>query len=696
MVQVPSVPQPAAPAPPTLPTITFSPGTYAGTMVSAALAAIGSLATIVKTFTIPHITLDIDNAPASPVLDRPTRPDLQVIGFNTQALPDPLEATLDIDGILPDPFDDEAPTLTLTNPPAAFSDTAPAEPSITTTYTDPGELVVSLPAPPSLLSLNISNFAGVDLPTFDAEAPEIDLTAPSLIPFEPGSEYSSSLMTLLRSSYLTRIRDGGTGLTPDVENAIWDRGREREYKSQADALAKLEQMEAMGFAFPPGAYMDARLRVLTETDAALKGFSREVMIKQAELEQANVLKALEQATMLEGKYLDQWNQIEDRRFQTAKYQTEAQVSIFNAKVEAFKGMLEAYRAKVQVFEARIRAEAQKVEVYRAQVAAEQAKAEINKTLVEQYKIQSDIALSSIEIFKAKVEAIRTKAEIEKLKIEIFREQIAAFTAKVNAYTSQVEAYKATTTAEVAKQDAFKTKVQAYSATVEAASKVIDARVSELKAKIDVKQAEYDGYKSAIQGETARVQGLAAYNTAITDQYKADASVSSAYNDALTKQWQAQIEYIKGKAEVASQVAKMNSDLIISGANVEIEGAKAAGQIAAQIGAAALSAYNISTSASVSSSASFNASMSGSGSASESESESHSYDETKEKISKVQSISESHSYDETKAVPTTNYSNSFSNAWSGQINTNKSESKVESTSDSTSQVTSTSENKNYNF
>ena len=696
MVAVPTVPKPSAPEPPQLPTITFSPGTYAGTMVSAALAAIGSLASIVKTFTIPHITLDIDNAPASPYLDQPTRPTLTTINFNTQALPNPIDAALDIDGILPDPFDDEAPTLTLTNPPASFTETAPAEPSITTVFTDPGELVVSLPAPPNLLSLNIATFDGVTLPTFDEEAPEIDLTAPSVIPFEPGSEYSSALMTLLRSTMLTRIQDGGTGLAPDVENAIWDRGREREYKSQADALAKLEQMEAMGFAFPPGVYMDARLRIITETDAALKGFSREVMVKQAELEQSNVLKALEQATMLEGKYLDQWNQIEDRRFQTAKYQTEAQVSIFNAKVEAFKGMLDAYRAKVQVFEARIRAETQKVEVYRAQIAAEQTKADINKTLVEQYKIQSDIALSTIDIFKAKVEAIRTKAEIEKLKIEVFREQIAAFTAKVNSYTSQVEAYKASTTAEVAKQDAFKSKVQAYSATVDAASKVIEARVQELKAKIDVKQAEYDGYKSAIQGETARVQGLASYNTALTDQYKADAQVSASYNDALTKQWQAQIEYIKGKAEVASQVAKMNSDLVISGANVEIEGAKAAGQIAAQIGAAALSAYNISTSASVSSSSSFNASMSGSGSDSESKSESHSYDETKEKVSKVQSISESHSYDETKSLPTVNYSNSFSNAWSGQINPNHSISEVTSNSESKSEVNSTSENKNYNF
>lgn len=692
MVTVPSVSPAPTPEPPSLPSIPFSPGTYAGTMVTAALGAIGSLANIVKTFTIPHITLDIENAPAAPYLDQPTRPTLTTISFNTPALPNPLDAALDIDGILPAQFDEDAPVLTLTNPPAAFSEMAPAEPAITTTFTDPGELEVSLPAAPSLLAINIVPFDGVTLPTFDEAAPEVDLTAPSIVPFEPGADYSSSLMTLLRSTFLTRIQDGGTGLSPDVENAIWDRGREREYKSQADAIAKLEQMEAMGFAFPPGVYMDARLKIITETDAALKGHSREVMIKQAELEQVNIQKALDQAVVLEGKFLDQWNATEQRRFETAKYQTEAQVSIFNAKVEAFKGMLDAYRAKVQVFEARIRAETQKIEVYRAQVAAEQAKAEVNKALVEQYKIASDIALSTIDIFKAKVEAIRTKAEIEKLKIEVFREQISAFTAKVNAYTSQVEAYKAGTTAEVAKQDAFKSKVSAYTAQVEAASKVIDARVALLKGQIDVKQAEYDGYKSAIQGETARVQGLAAYNTALTDQYKADAQVSSSYNDALTKQWQAQVEYIRGKAEVASQVAKMNSDLIISGANVEIEGAKAAGQIAAQIGAAALSAYNISASASVSSSSSTTHSMSGSGSDSHSESESMSESKSESK-SDVNSISNSTSMNTNVSD---SRSNSYVSSFGVNVSSSQSQSKVDSYSESDSTVQSTSENKNYNF
>lgn len=681
---------------PQIPSVGFDPGSYATTMVSAATTAIRELASLADDFVQEPISFDFDRAPRPPELNEASRPELVEFTFSFPSPPSPLNVQLTVDDLLPDQFDEDAPVLSLQDAPAAFAEAAPGEPAITTTFTDPGELVVSLPATPALLALNITPFAGVTTYTFDEAAPSIDLTAPGIVPYEPGSTYSSTLQTLLRSTLLARIQSGGTGLPPEVENAIWERGKERELRSQAEAIRKLEQMEAMGFAAPPGVYMDARLRVLTETDAAIKGHSREVMIKQAELEQANTLKALELANVLEGQWLDSWNKVEQRKFETAKYSTEAQISIYNAKVSAFNGMLEAYKAKVTVFEARIRAETQKVEAYRAMVAAEQAKADVNRSLVDQYKVQSDVALSNIEIFKAKVDAIRSKAEIEKLKIEIFREQVGAFAAKVNAYTAQVEGYRAATQAEVSKQDAYKSKVSSYTAQVEAASKLIDARVAELKAKVDVKQSEYEGYKSTISAESARVQALSSYNTALTDQYKAETQASSAFNDALTKQWQAQIEFIKSKAEVATQVAKTNSDIATATGNIAVEAAKASGQIAAQIGAAALSAYNISASASMSASASVSASNSSNKSVSESKSESKS-DSISNSIvnSTINSTSDNFSrsfVDSTSFSRSSNYNSAFSVSHARS----QSESTVDSTSNNTSFSESKSENKNYNF
>jgi hypothetical protein len=69
-----------------------------------------------------------------------------------------------------------------------------------------------------------------------------------------GRAVHRALLTNLESYLDDVIVNGGTGLNPDVENAIWDRGREREARSRSDALRGLDKMEEMGFALPPGVY----------------------------------------------------------------------------------------------------------------------------------------------------------------------------------------------------------------------------------------------------------------------------------------------------------------------------------------------------------------------------------------------------------------------------------------------------------
>lgn len=602
--------------------IGFSPGDYAGYMLQYARDVLATMADILEDLgDFEVVDLPDMVVPGAPVLNTPLAPILTPITYSAPALPSPLTGDFTVDTVLPDAFDEDSPEFTLTTPPTALSITAPTAPAVTTSFDDPGELVVGMPAAPALLGISIHEFDGITLPEFTEDAPTIDLIAPSMLSYSPGAAYSSSLMTLLQSTLYTRIHDGGTGLPAPVENAIWERGYEREQRSAADAISKLEQMEAMGFAFPPGVYIDARLKVATETDAALKGHSREVMIKQAELEQTNILKAIESGIQLEGEWLRTWDKTEQRRFEAIKFEMEGQISLFNARVSAFQGMTEAYKAKISAYEARIRAETTKVDVYRAQVAAEQAKAQVNDALVQQYKVQSDIALSAIEIYKAKVDSIKVRAEIERLKIDVFRGQIEAYVAQQNGFTAQVEAYKALVGAEAAKQDAFKARVQAYAATVEAAAKSIDAEVAVLKARIDAKQIEYEGYKAAIQGETARIEGLSRFNDSTTERFKAEIQGSSAFNDALVKEWAAQIDFAKGKADLALTVAKANAELRSQQVGLMADVLKAQGSLIGQIGAAALSAYNISASSSVSGNTSYSRSSSDSTSRSESVSES---------------------------------------------------------------------------
>lgn len=553
-----------------------------------------SMGTLASSLGAPTIEPVFPAGASAPAVAVTTPPTMDTVVWSAPAAPDYFTGSLDISSYTVTPFDDNPPELLFGTAPAAFSEAAPDAPGVDLSFVMP-DLTLTLPAAPDLLSISVAPFGGLNMPTLDATIPELTVVAPTIREYTPGAQYTSALLTALKTSLEDRITNGGTGLDPDVEQAIWDRGREREYRSAADSIAELDRMEALGFALPPGVYLDARLKIQTETDAALKGHSREVMIKQAELEQANVSQALTTATQLEQANMNYANQVEQRVFDSCKYATEAGVSIYNAQVQAYGAYVEAYAKKINVYTALIQGEIAKVDAYKAQLSAEQTKAQVNTALVEQYKVQADVALSNVEIFKARIGAIQTRAEIEKTKVEVFGEQIKAYAAKINAYTAGVEGYRAQIQAEGTKQEAYKSRVQAFSATVDATVKQIDARISEFKARVDASNGAWAAYESAYKAEAAKAQAIASVNTSRAESYKAEVQGTASYNETLTKQWQVSLDQAQRITEIGISAAKANADLYVTTRGLALDAAKVGAQVNAQLGAAALGAMNWSNS-----------------------------------------------------------------------------------------------------
>jgi len=570
---------------------------------------------------VPVINPAFPEVGGAPSITTVPMPSLDDIEWVQPPMPEAFTGTLTIDDIMPEPFEEDAPLMVFPAAPTEPSEEAPEVPGIDLVYTEP-ELEVTLPAAPQLLSISVGRFTGLNIPTFDADMPDLVVTEPGPFNFTPGAAYTSALLTYMRD----RAANGGTGLNADVENAIWDRAREREYRQKNDALLALDDFEALGYSFPPGVYLDARVKIETEINYNISTVSREIMVKQAELEQTNIENALKNATQLEGQMITSYNQYQERLFQAAKTAVEVNVEIYNAKVRSYGAMVDAYKTRAAVYEAQVRAEVTKVEAYKAEVDAELAKAQVNRAIVDSYKAQIDAALSNIEIFKARLAGIQTKADIEKAKIQIYGEQVRAYLGKINIYSAQIEAYKAQVQTEGVKQEAFKSQVQAYVAQVEAGSKVSEARIREFEARISAKGIEYDAFKSRVQAESARVQGIAAANQAVIEGFKAEVSGVSAYNEALTKQWEAQITLAARIAEIGVQTAKMNAELYITARQIAIEAAKVGAQVSAQLGAAALNAINYNNSISYSNSNSSSRSGTASDSASESTSNSESRSE----------------------------------------------------------------------
>lgn len=538
----------------------------------------------------PVITPVFPTTPSAPPLLSANPPTMQEVVWELPTIPAPFTGSLDVGNYLPEPFDQDPPTLAYGTAPADFTEALPDAPGVNLTFETPN-LSVTLPAPPSLLSLNTYTFGGITMPTIDSNIPTLNVAAPTVVQYVPGSMYTSSLLQNASSILQDYIVNGGTGLPPDVEEALWNRGRDREYRAMGDAIAELERMEALGYAFPPGVYISARTKIATEMGYTATTLSREVAIENAKLEQENIKWAMQTAVQLEGQLIQYNNQVEQRLFEATKYATEAGIQIYNAQVQAYAAYLDAYKTKVAIYEAQIRGELAKVEAYKAQVDAENAKAQINTALVAQYKTQVDAALANVEIFKAEIQAIQLKAEIEKMKIEIFGEQVKAYGSKVNAYTAGVEGFRAKVQAEASKQDAFRSQVQAYSAEVEAGTKTIMAKIEEYKARIDAKNAEWEGYKAAAAAQASKAQAIASVNSSLAESYKAETQAISSYNEVLTKQWQVSIDQAQRVVEIGISAAKANAELYTTTRSLALEAAKVGAQVSAQIGAAALNSAN---------------------------------------------------------------------------------------------------------
>lgn len=565
---------------------------FAQSAANVAYSYMTQLGLVTADLSPPSITPVFPSPPAAPAPVQTATPAMQPVMITPPVAPAPFNQTLNIDAVLPAPFDEAPPVLMFGDAPAPFTEAAPDAPGVDTSYVMP-DLDLNLPAAPNLLSLTIGAFGGVNLPTLAEDVPVLTAVAPTVVEYKPGAYYTSALLSALQTTLADRIANGGTGIPAAAENAIWDRQREREFIAGDDAVRDLERMESLGYALPPGVYLDARLRINTEMRARQISLGREIMIKQAELEMENIRQSLTVATQLENTLVNYNNQVEQRLFESSKYATEAGIEIYNAKVRAYAAFLDAYKTKINVYEARIRGELAKVEVYKAQLQAEEAKAQINNALVQQFKVQTDAALANVEVFKARVLAIQSKAELEKLKINVFGEQVRAYTAKIGAYTAGVEGFRASVMAEGSKQEAFKAKVSAYATNVDAVVKTIEARIEEYKGKILAKTAEWEGYKAAYQGEASRAQSITAANQSLVEGYRAEVAGTIGYNDTLSKQWQVSLDQAQRVSEIGLGAAKANAELYVTTRSLALDAAKVGSQVSAQIAAASLNAVNYS-------------------------------------------------------------------------------------------------------
>jgi hypothetical protein len=561
----------------------------------ASLTADGFIASVA----VPEVTIEIAD------MDYPERPGTISASYSAPSIPtyQQLDAmSVDINTLFPSFTLGAPPDIDLgTEPDPLAGESIPASPSINyPSY--PGSPSYSLPNPPTIQSIQIPSPPDVAVGEFNDELilPQVD--EPGDLNYHSGV-YSSPIWDETIAWVLDGIRNGGTGLGADVEDAIFARAQDRIAIENEKALNEaLQFMESRGWTAPPGALAGMALEVGHQSTRNLTQVSDEIAIAQAELAQKNTHFVLSLSKDLEGLLRSFFIENERRLLEAAVAVANNAVEIYKAKIMRLQFDVEAYKVRAEVYKTRIQAALARVELFKAQIEAAKVSAEVQELLVKIYTAQLGAVSVVVDIYKTEMQAAAIQTEAEKLKVDIFKAQIDAYAATINAKTSEWEGYKARMQGEIAKAQFYGEQVKAYAVQVNAAAEMQKGEIAEAEISLEYQKAKMANNANLVEQYKAEIQGAVAELSAAVDVYKAEASMYESEGKVNASMYSAQTQLVQARVAAARMaldgaIAELDAQVKVfaASAGIKMDGMKGAAAVAAQLCAGAMSGIHASAS-----------------------------------------------------------------------------------------------------
>lgn len=467
-----------------------------------------------------------------------------------------------------------------------------------------------LPSVPTLAQLNIPGEPTLDLPTFNESVMERPIPPDVTFAWSEAA-YGSTLLSLMTNRLLEFCAGASTGLTPDVEQAIWSRARERETANTRRQIDEVRRNVAgRGFAVPPGGLqtaLDAATQLAIEKDSSL---SREVMIKQAELEQENFKFAFTTALGLESKLIDYSNQLMARAFEGATFALKIQVELFNSRVSLYQADAAVFQAKAAVFKIRLEAALAQLDIYKAKLEGQKLIGELNLQQVQVYEAQLKGVLAAVEVYKSQVQAAQVQAEVNKSIVESFKAAVEAYGEQVKAKAVEYEGYASQVKAQANMVEMYAQQVAAYKSETDGYNALVDAKVKsksfEVKLNQEIPLAIFEklvaAYGENVRAEAARLKSYVDVFDSEVKSYSAQIDGAAKLVTSQASIASAQATYANASAQIEVARTKMAGDYAMAAAELASANAKAQGQVAGMLAAAAMAQFHMGATISASSAA----------------------------------------------------------------------------------------------
>ncbi len=598
--------------------------------IDAATSAIGGITSTVISFDLPQIPEPEAFVPATP-------PGLNAVNFVPPQrpgsidppidMPDPLGELQDGPSSLEDPPEIDFDRIPL---PAALAGFSAAAPSVSTSFGFPAAPSVIIPEAPTFTERAAPAKPNIVLPTFTGVQPEGIGAAPTdyaerftaayreaapsmmaalngqidamLAKFNP--KYASQMAAI--ESKLTKYLNGGTALTPAVENAIYERSKDKvdaEYRRTRDAA--FGDAAKRGFSLPNGTLVSATQRARQDGADNNARASTDIAVKMAELEQQNMQFALTTSTNLRTamlsaaiSYHGNLVQINGQALDYAKSILNAIIEVYNTMVRAYSARLEGYKAEATVFDVRMRGAMAYIEVYKAEIDALQALTQVDMAKVSVYRERIAGLAALVDIYKVRVEAVVSQASLEKLKIDIFSQQVQAYQAQTQAKSAEWQAYSAAVSGEEAKARVYGAQVEAYKAQWDAYSSQVQAKGEQLKAIATTNEAraqygvaKVQEFRTLVEAESTRVNAEINFQSQLLQEYGIANQAAAAAASASADAYKARTQTALSAGELAVTAMLKSAELDLGRTKAIADTALASGQVYGQMASAALSGMN---------------------------------------------------------------------------------------------------------
>jgi hypothetical protein len=520
-------------------------------------------------------------------------------------------------------LDAEAPTIREISAPSSFNKTAPTAPTLPTRQY-PDSPTESLPSVPALRDLILPDAPSMIDIAFTGSLPAALESAPSATFRFTESDYASTLLDKINERLLLFISGFSTGLSPDVEQQIWDRARRRTSIAVRRLKAQNERYwSAAGWDMPGGDIQNKNYEAEQEAVNQDITESRSIAIAQADLEQKNLQFSFTTATQIETILIQHADTVQQRAFEAAKYAIQAAIELYGLRVTEFNANIEAYKAQAQVYRDRIQGELAKVELYKAQLDGQKLIGDLNQQDIAIYREQINAVLAVYELYKSKLEAVKTQLQGDELLLNQFESQIKSFDAEIKAKSLEYDNFKIQNDVELTKNEVYKSRVAAYSEQVNAFKSLIDARKTKQDADIEVNQRiplevfkqKSESLKTLVQAESERIKSLTETAKVRSEIYDTETKAESARIQAEVSVQENEIRKLIAQSNIKIESLKANVASFLATMELLSDAAKAGAQVASQLAAASLSSVNLSASISESDSNSTSNSISNSSSSS---------------------------------------------------------------------------------